>query len=115
MKTGMIIDGQDKRILLHRVHKTTNGWDRLRGFLVRKEPDWDEGLLITPCNSVHMFFMLYSLDIIFLDAHGTVTSIRTPLQPWRVAAHRQAVSVLELKAGQARRLNIFPGTTLLWQ
>ena len=42
------------------------------------------GLVIEPCNSIHMFFMRYPLDIIFLDKEGKVVFMYRAIKPWRV-------------------------------
>ncbi|MBF6611950.1 MAG: DUF192 domain-containing protein [Chloroflexi bacterium] len=42
------------------------------------------GLVIEPCNSIHMFFMRYPLDILFLDKEGKVLFMYKGIKPWRV-------------------------------
>jgi len=113
--TGKLVTANDGRILLTKVYKTTTLFDRLRGMLGRSEPRPEQAMVITPCNSVHMLFMRYALDIIFLDAKGTVLSLRTPLLPWKMAADMRAKQVVELRSGMLETLAITPGMTLLWQ
>jgi len=40
--------------------------DRMRGLLGRTSIDDNEGLLIKNCNWIHMFFMKFPIDVIFL-------------------------------------------------
>ncbi len=62
-----------------------------------------EGLWITPCRSVHTFFMRYPIDVIFLDEAGVVLSATT-LPPWRFSRYeRRAIGALELSAGAITR------------
>jgi uncharacterized membrane protein (UPF0127 family) len=61
-----------------------------------------------------MFFMPYSLDILFLDREGTVVSRRQGLRPWRIATDRKAAMVLECRAGELAHLNISDGDKLQW-
>src|SRR5437868_14332336 len=42
------------------------------------------GLVIDPCNSIHMFFMRYPLDIIFLNKAGKVVFMYKGIKPWRM-------------------------------
>ena len=57
-------------------------------------------LFIIPCGSVHTFFMRFSLDLVFLDAHGRVTKVARNVVPWRVVwGGMRARGVLELSAG----------------
>jgi uncharacterized membrane protein (UPF0127 family) len=73
---------------------------RLRGLMFTASLPPDTALWLKPCNGVHMFFMRYPLDIIFLDNNLTVVHIIENLQPWRVSPIiKKATSVLELPAG----------------
>ena len=49
-----------------------NFWRRLRGLLGRSGLEAGEGLVIRPCNSVHMLGMRFPLDVLYLDRAGTV-------------------------------------------
>ncbi|MDQ3927991.1 MAG: DUF192 domain-containing protein [Chloroflexota bacterium] len=42
------------------------------------------GLVIEPCNSIHMFFMRYPLDVVFVDKAGRVVFMYEGIKPWRV-------------------------------
>lgn len=58
------------------------------------------GLVIEPCSSIHMFFMRYPLDIVFLDEHGTVVFMYHSIKPWRMGRIvRHARSAVELPVG----------------
>jgi uncharacterized protein len=57
------------------------------------------GLVIDPCNSIHMFFMGYPLDILFLDKDSKVVFMYRGIKPWRlgrvVMGAKQAVELPE--------------------
>jgi uncharacterized membrane protein (UPF0127 family) len=112
---GTLVDAGNNRVLFPEVNKTVGWFDRMRGLLGQPEPEAGQGLLITPCSSIHMFFMRYPLDIIFLDSCGVVVAVRRMLRPWRMAACPGAKAVLEVRGGQAARANITRGTRLRWQ
>lgn len=60
-----------------------NMFTRLRGLLGTRSLPEGSGLLIEPCNSVHMFGMLYPLHVVYLDrAHKVLWA--EVLRPWRV-------------------------------
>lgn len=85
-------------------------WSRLKGLLIHKEPITEEGLLITPCNSVHMFFMRFPIDVVFLDESNRVVKTVSELRPWKmVLPVRSAYSALELPAGTITKKNIKKG------
>ncbi|WP_377890043.1 DUF192 domain-containing protein [Alkalihalobacillus sp. R86527] len=73
---------------------------RLRGLMFRKRPLDQEALLITPCNSIHMCFMHFPIDAVFLNKENKVIKLIPNLQPWRfVFPIKDAHAVLELPEG----------------
>jgi len=85
---------------------------RLRGLLGRKSLAEGEGLLLSPCSSIHCFGMRFPIDAIFLDKQYRVVAIHPNMKPGAMASHRQARYVLELKAGEAERHNLEVGEQL---
>ena len=85
---------------------------RMKGLLGKRELPAGEGILIRPCNSIHMFFMRFAIDAIFIDRDGTVVKIVANLKPWRMAWARRAHTVVELAAGEAQRRAIAVGEKL---
>lgn len=81
---------------------------RLGGLLARPPLRDDEALYLSPCSSVHTFFMRYAIDVAFLDRNGRVLKVVT-LAPWRAAACLGAAGTLELRAGQAARRGVTVG------
>jgi len=75
-------------------------WSRLRGLIGAAPLAPGEGLLISPCSSVHTHFMGFPIDVVYLNAHDEVVGIDAALAPWRFGhLHRQVRSVVELPAG----------------
>lgn len=73
--------------------------DRMKG-LMFSEKILGDGLLIQSCNSVHTFFMKYSLDLLFLDRHYKIIKIIRNLSPWRATFfYFKASMTLELVGG----------------
>jgi uncharacterized membrane protein (UPF0127 family) len=58
-------------------------------------------MLLTPESSVHMLFMRFAIDVVFLDRDHKVVGVRHDLRPWRAAGARGAYASLELPAGAA--------------
>src|SRR5882724_9362026 len=57
------------------------------------------GLWIVPCQSVHTFWMRFSIDVVFLDQHRKVVHLVENLRPFRISKHLpKASSVIELPA-----------------
>ena len=67
----------------------------------RPRPENGEGLLIRPCNSIHMFFMRFPLDVVFLDGEFGIVRIIRDLAPGKVVGSVPgAMQVLEIPAGE---------------
>jgi uncharacterized protein len=88
-------------------------WTRMKGLLGRRELAADEGILIRPCNSIHMFFMRFAIDAIFLDRRGVVLKVAANVRPWRMAYARRAHAVIEIAAGEADRRGVTKGDVVL--
>ncbi|HET8605939.1 MAG TPA: DUF192 domain-containing protein [Gaiellaceae bacterium] len=99
-------------VVCARCSLATNPWTRLRGLLGRSGLDDDEGLLIRPTSSIHMFGMRFPIDAVFLDRELVVMRVVAGLEPWRTASQRRAKAVLELPAGAAGRAGIREGSRL---
>lgn len=87
---------------------------RMRGLLGRRELPSGEGILLRPASSVHMAFMRFAIDAVFLDRDLRVVKIAPDLKPWRVAGARGAKSVLEIPAGEAARRGLTVGDRLVY-
>ena len=97
-------------LVAHRVAVADTFWTRFLGLMGRSALAPDEGLWLRGVNNVHMFFMRFPIDCIFLgpsDADGArrVVAVRHALPPWRgvVWYARGATGVVELAAGTAAR------------
>jgi len=89
-----------KRVLAERTERTSTAWERARGLLGRETLPRGQALLIVPCNSIHMFFMRFAIDVLFLDKDGKIVQAIPRLRPWRATrVYLAARSVLELWAG----------------
>lgn len=74
-----------------------------------------DGLWIDPCNSIHMFFMRISIDVVYLDKLHRVCKLVSEVKPWQVSASLSAHSVLELAAGKIIEFDLKKGDQLVWQ
>ena len=73
---------------------------RMVGLLTTKGLGAGEGLWIEPCNSIHTWFMKFTIDAVFLDKKGNVVKVASRMKPWKLTAiARKARGVLELPEG----------------
>lgn len=101
--------------LLSDLRVTETMFERMRGLLGREPLNENQGFWIEPCNAIHMWFMHYPLDIVFIDRKKRVCHLVEALRPWGCSASFRAAAVLELQAGQIQRKNIQIGDKLQWQ
>lgn len=88
------------RMLGHRIRVADRFWPRLKGLLGRKGLDPGEGLLLSPCRSVHTLGMSFSIDVLLVDSNLKIIALYPELgSRARTRWHRNAAHVLELPAG----------------
>ncbi len=97
-------------MLAHRARRARTFFDRGRGLMFSPPLPGGAGLVIDPCNSIHMFFMRYPLDIVFLDRQGRVVFMYEGIKPWRVGrVVRGARMAVELPEGTIAASHTQPG------
>ena len=78
---------------------------RLFGLIPRRDLGPEEGLWLEPCAMIHMCFMNFPIDAVFLDGDLKVLRVMEELRPWSFSPWvRGARGVLELPAGRCAGL-----------
>ena len=96
-----------------RIRVASSTRERTVGLLRTPSLRRGEGLWIEGAPSIHMFFMKYPIDAVFMDGDGRVTKIVPNLKPWRVVWWaRGAKDCLELPAGTAAETGVQVGDVL---
>ena len=110
-----VVNTRADRELGNRVALASRWLSRLRGMLGTPAPEPGEGLLLTPCSSVHMYGMRFPLDVAFLDRTGRVVAVYPSLAPGsRTRWHRDAKHALELPAGTLGQSGTTLGDLVVW-
>ena len=100
-------------VLAERLVRATTFRARLIGLLGRKSLPEGEGLSIEPCSSVHMLFMRFAIDVVFVNADGRVVRAISGLRPWRATRlYPEARWVAELPNGTLARSGTAEGDSL---
>jgi hypothetical protein len=107
-----LINGTKNTVLAERLFVAGRFWSRMVGLLGKNQLPAGEGLLIKPCNAVHMMFMRFPIDLLFLSPDYTVLKTVEKLKPWRFAACRPARMAVELAAGTVARTGTEAGDKL---
>jgi uncharacterized protein len=84
------------------------------GLMFRRALPAGGGLLIHHCSGIHMMFMRFPIDAVFLDKSNTVVRVYHRLLPWigLIPFVWRADRVAELPAGTAKRLHLERGDRL---
>ncbi|MCU0666755.1 MAG: DUF192 domain-containing protein [Candidatus Omnitrophica bacterium] len=89
-------------------------FSRMKGLLGKESLSYGQALILQPCNSVHTFFMKFSLDLIFVNKENRIIKIIANLKPWRLSGvYLQAAYVIEFPAGSLVSSESKEGDTIL--
>ena len=58
---------------------------RMIGLLKRDQILPGEALIIPQCRSIHMFFMKFCIDVIFVDKHNCVIGLVENIKPYQLS------------------------------
>jgi len=109
----VVLRREDGSIVCERCVHADTALMRMKGLLGRRDLPRGEGILLKPASSVHMAFMRFPIDAVFLDRDLRVVKIAADLKPWRAAGSRGAKAVLEIPAGEAGRRGLSVGDRLV--
>jgi uncharacterized membrane protein (UPF0127 family) len=77
-----------------------NPWQRMKGLLGAKDFPQGDALVITHCNSIHMFFMKFPIDVIFCDQQDKVVGLCSNIKPFYLSpVYFKASYAIELPTG----------------
>jgi uncharacterized membrane protein (UPF0127 family) len=100
-------------VLADRLRTADTHWSRLRGLIGTPSLPAGEGLWIRPCRQVHMFWMRYPIDVLFLDETHRVVGVVEALAPGSISPKiAAAASVIELPAGTVSRAGVGTGAQI---
>ena len=103
------------KVLAEELEMATNMASLFMGLMFRRTLDPGRGLWLVPCNGIHMMFMRFPIDAVFLDRKERVKKVYRKLPPWYgvvwlvLGAH----SVLELPSGSTEAIDLRQGDQLV--
>ncbi len=96
-----------------RVEVADSFFSRFLGLMGRASLAEGTGLLIAPCSSVHMCFMRFSIDVVYLDKEYRILKAVKGLRPWiGMSLCMGAWGALELPAGTIEKFGLEQGRAL---
>ena len=99
-----IFNKSKETIVAERVEIADTVVSRLIGLLNRPSLSTEEALIITQCRSIHMFFMKFPIDVLFIDKNNVVIGVVKEIQPFRMSPYFfKASKAIELAAGTVKK------------
>lgn len=99
----MILIVDNKKIV--EIEIANNFYLKFKGLMGKKSIK--KGLYFPKCNSIHMFFMKESIDVLYLNRKGIIISMDKNLKPWTIGKIRfSGESLVELPQGTIEKFNI---------
>jgi hypothetical protein len=99
-----VINQSKNTLICGKTKKADTVVSRMVGLLNRSSFSADEGLIITECRSIHMFFMRFPIDVLFVDKTDQVIGIVKNIKPFFMSPYFLRSSyVVELSAGAIER------------
>jgi uncharacterized protein len=69
-------------VIASRIEIAQDSWARMKGLLGVMDFPPGEALIITRCQSIHMFFMKFPIDVIFCDRQNKVIGLCAGIKPF---------------------------------
>jgi len=118
-----LINKKNKKIIAREVRFARSSWQRARGLMFESAGNFDYALVFELSGetrigaSVHMLFVGFPIDVVYLNKHREVVDVCTALKPWALnyTPKKAAKFFVELPAGTARAKGIGIGDILAWE
>jgi uncharacterized membrane protein (UPF0127 family) len=113
-----LVDGDTDKIIAGEVELADSFWRRFRGLMFRRRFPPGKALFFKfnkpGCRGVHMYFVWFPIDLVYLDSSFNVVEVRARLKPWRVYWPKAVAKYLiELPARAVTRVQVSIGHKIL--
>ena len=108
-----ILNHTQNSILAHDVNIADHFISRMTGLLNRSHFFSGQALVITRCQQIHMFFMRFAIDVIFVDPKNCVVGLVENIKPFAMSRiFWQADRAIELPSGTIAQSQTSLGDTI---
>jgi hypothetical protein len=113
LQTVRVINTTRGAVLAERAGLADSVMTRAVGLMGQASLPEGSGLVIDPCTSIHMFFMRFAIDALYVAQNGTVLRAVSNLRPWRLGPiSLSSRYVVELPSGTIARTGTQAGDQL---
>jgi uncharacterized membrane protein (UPF0127 family) len=115
MKGRRAVHERTGKVLAEDLELATSFVALTAGLMFRRELEPGRGLWLNPCNGIHMMFMRFPIDAVFLDSKERVRKVYRRLPQWSgmVWFVWGARSVLELPSGSTADIELQRGDQIV--
>jgi uncharacterized membrane protein (UPF0127 family) len=86
-----------EKVIMMEIINADNFFTRLKGLLGKKGLPQGQCMFISPCKSVHTFFMKFPIDVVFIDKGFKVVKVIKNMVPGRTSPYvKEAWAVIEM-------------------
>ncbi len=117
MKGRRAVHERTGKVLAEELEVPRTMFGRGLGLMFRSRLELGRGMWLIPCNGIHMMFMNFAIDAVFLDSKERVKKVYRKLPRWYglVLLEWGAHSVLELPPGSTADVDMQRGDQIVIQ
>lgn len=117
MKGRRAVHERSGKVLAEELEVPATMFGRGLGLMFRSTLEPGRGMWLIPCNGIHMMFMNFAIDAVFLDTKERVKKVYRRLPRWYgiVWLEWGAHSVLELPPGSTSEIDLQRGDQIVIQ
>ncbi|WP_163970657.1 DUF192 domain-containing protein [Oceanobacillus halotolerans] len=113
METIKLINVNTDQVIADDVKGAYSFWTRLKGLMFTKRMSSQTGLHISPCTSIHTFFMNFRIDILYLNKANEIVGVDENMETGKIGKrYLNTKSVVELPAGTIKETSTVMGHTV---
>lgn len=108
-----IINKTNSNILADNVKIANTPFSRIKGLLGKGKFSQGEALILDPCNSIHMLFMRFPIDVLFVGKDNRVAKAIPSIKPFQITPiYFKAKFAIELPVGTIQSTSTQQGDCL---
>ena len=114
MTKTKLIQTETNKIIAENLMVATGLFSRAIGLLGRRSINNNFGIMFPKCRSIHTHFMMFPIDIIFVDDKNCITELFKTLKPWKIliARNKKSCHIIEMAVGTIEKSNLTIGSQL---
>ncbi len=116
----MLLNESRKEIIINETRNADSFWKKLKGLMFEGRGNFNYALIFELPEesklmaSIHMLFVFFPIDIVYLDKNKSIVEIKKGLKPFSLnyTPEQKAKYFIELPGGKAANVKV--GDKLLW-